>query len=650
MGWCKAVGIILGPYGVLLIVTTTLLITILIIWLIRRKWMWKHEAYHPPTTMWNWEELAQFVRETFQQWTSDPLLDHYDSDETYRRVYTRRESLRRALRVCNSGDRTQKEFVKDMISELITTHVVWSEEQYNILIPFQKSSEMCIKDKFDILLFVYIDRFGADAMHELIQKYKWDQMRRRYSSSGQWEPSYEISEEDINDAFRQERFHLQDEMRIRLISQRIYEQYKGLSVIDELRDQRVDGISGGVSGMSTSTFEQVYASGFRANEIDGKQPRSVVPLSYDSVWLFYKGKSIRMSFLSFGNEAELRRVCHNIYKYRTPGPLTEADGYRVNDLKDGSRIVVMRPPFSESWAFFLRKFDRTNPSLEKLIPDKGSQDVIQLLRYLMKGACVTAITGAQGSGKTTLLMAIVEAIYPFYPLRVQEQAFELHLRQLYPERNILTLRETERISGQAGLDVQKKTDGSVHILGEVSTDPIAAWMIQMAQVASLFTVFTHHAKTFPDLIMSLRNSLLKTGMFHDERIAEQQVASIIHVNVHLGRDTSGKRYIERITECIPLSRRGHTASLLDGAAEGITGNYPINSWSPFIEVASNYYKQCLNQNLYDYRNIVEFKNDQYIWVNGLTEQLTTNMLKEMTEEDNQACQDWLSSRGKSRVS
>ncbi|WP_211234334.1 ATPase, T2SS/T4P/T4SS family [Paenibacillus taiwanensis] len=627
---------------------TTLLIVSALIW---RKWRRKHKTQHSSSTMWNWEELIRMVRETIQQWTSDPLLDHYDNDETYRREFTRRESLRRALRVCNSGDRTQKEFVKDIISELITAHVVWTEAQYNLLIPFHRASEMSIKDKFDILLFVYTERYGADAMHELIQKYKWDQMRHHYNSNGQWEPSYEISEKDIDAAFRQERIHLQDKMRIRLITQRIYEQYKGLSVIDELRDQRVDGISGGVSGMSTSTFEQVYANGFRVHEIDNKQSRShpTASRSYDSVWLFYKGKSIRMSFLSFGNDAELRRICHNIYKYRTPGPLTEADGYRVNDLKDGSRIVVMRPPFSESWAFFLRKFDRTNPSLEKLIPDKGSQDVIQLLRYLMKGACVTAITGAQGSGKTTLLMAIVEAIYPFYPLRVQEQAFELHLRQLYPERNILTLRETERISGQAGLDVQKKTDGSVHILGEVSTDPIAAWMIQMAQVASLFTVFTHHAKTFPDLIMSLRNSLLKTGMFHDEKIAEQQVASIIHVNVHLARDPTGKRYIERITECIPLLKTRHPSSLLDEDVEEMTRNAPISSWSSFIEVASDYYKQCLNQHSYSYRNIMEFKNGQYIWAEGLTEQLTATMLKEMTEEDNQACRNWLFSRGKPHV-
>ena len=78
------------------------------------------------------------------------------------------------------------------------------------------------------------------------------------------------------------------------------------------------------------------------------------------------------------------------------------------------------------------------------------------------------------------------------------------LKKIYPHHNILSLRETDTISGQEGLDVQKKTDGGVNILGEVSTDPVAAWMIQMAQVASKFTLFTHHAKTFPNLITSLR--------------------------------------------------------------------------------------------------------------------------------------------------
>ena len=61
-------------------------------------------------------------------------------------------------------------------------------------------------------------------------------------------------------------------------------------------------------------------------------------------------------------------------------------------------------------------------------------------------------------------MAIIESIYETMNLRIQETAFELHLRKIYPTRNILSLRETETVSGQEGLDVQKKTDGTVNII------------------------------------------------------------------------------------------------------------------------------------------------------------------------------------------
>ena len=133
---------------------------------------------------------------------------------------------------------------------------------------------------------------------------------------------------------------------------------------------------------------------------------------------------------------------------------------------------------------------------------------------------VIVIIGPSGCGKTTMLMGMIENIYETMNLRITETAFELHLRKIYPTRNIVSMRETETISGQDCLDVQKKTDGSVNIIGEVATDPVASWMIQSAQVASKFTLFTHHAKTFPDLVTALRNSMLRAGVFKNERTAE----------------------------------------------------------------------------------------------------------------------------------
>lgn len=232
----------------------------------------------------------------------------------------------------------------------------------------------------------------------------------------------------------------------------------------------IDGVSGGVSGLPESFMYQVGQLGDFIKQTNER----TIPKAYDSVWIFYHGKSIRLACLSFGSFAELRRVCQNIYKYNNPGQLSDTNGYKINEMKDGSRVVVLRPSMSESWAFFVRKFDTPNAVLENLVRQPGREPVIELLKFLVKGARVTALTGEQGCGKTTMLLAMIKYIYTTLNIRVQETAFELHLRKVYPDRNILTLRETETVSGQEGLDVQKKTDGAVNILGEVATDGVAA--------------------------------------------------------------------------------------------------------------------------------------------------------------------------------
>ena len=381
---------------------------------------------------------------------------------------------------------------------------------------------------------------------------------------------YEIDSAMVTKAFYESSILLNKEDQIEILVQRIYQFYKGFSVIDHIREMAVDGISGGVSGFVGDVPDWQW----EIEQMNGKG------MSHDSVWLFFEGKSLHLSFMGFGTLSELKRVCQNIYRYNNVGMLSKDVGYKINDMVDGSRVVVVRPDFSESWAFFIRKFHVRHIRLENLIQGLNAQTAVDLLRFLIKGGCITAVTGSQGSGKTTLLMALVGEIYPSLTLRIQETAFELQLRRIYPKRNILTFRETKSISGQQGLDLQKKTDGCVNILGEVATDEVAAWMIQMAQVASLFTLFTHHAKTAFDLVLALRNSLLKCDVFRDEFVAEEQVVGVLNFDIHLTKDYSGHRYIERVTEIVPIEGHKRRYVEIDILRWESNGYRMINSITP----------------------------------------------------------------------
>ncbi len=481
------------------------------------------------------EELVWGIREDFTKLLRTNVFESGLNQSEIEKRLNQKKQLRKALRECAYGDINSKIFVKGYIKELLLSRYHISEETIVELLPFRNSNSLTARDQFDIMLHLYKQKYGIEAMAEFIRDFRLEQGKK--NEKGQI--YYEISSDDIYEAYYEfgcGALSFRDQLDI--LTQRIYSLYKGNGVIDEIRDMHIDGISAGVSGIPES--------------FDTRNLPEGLPCSYDSVWMFFHGKSIHLSFLSFGSYRELTRVCKNIYRYNNPGQLSEVKGYTVNEMKDGSRIAVARPPFAESWVLFLRKFDSVlQQDIHLLVTDENNDLPIEFMKWLIRGERVIAVTGEQGSGKTTLLMSLIGYINPAYNLRIQEMSFELHLRKIYPERNIVTFRETNSISGQEGLDFQKKTDGSVNILGEVATAGVSSWMIQMAQIASLFTLFTHHAKTTENLVAGMRNALLQEGGFQNEKIAAEQVVCCINYDIHMKKKTDGHRYIERITEIVP---------------------------------------------------------------------------------------------------
>ena len=575
------------------------------------------------------EKMIDYIKRKMDEITKVNLYDLGLSEEELKRRKNKKYELKKALKGCTYGDVNDKKYVKQLIYDLLLNDYGVDETNISKAIPFDIASLLTPQDKFDIIIYMYKKEFGYEAMSKLIKKYKLAELKY---TAGDAKPSYVILPEEISAIYARENFMLSLEDKLMVVVQRIYQQYKGYSSIDEIRDMNIDGISGGISGLPESFLSQAAQTDANVvnNVLDHKIPRAC-----DSIWIMFSGKSIRLAFLSFGSESELKRVCQNIYKYNNPGQLSDTNGYKINEMKDGSRVVVVRPTFSETWGFFIRKFDVQRASLEQLIKDEGKEEAIDLMKYIVKGARIIALTGEQGTGKTTMLMAMIENIYETFNIRVQETAFELHLRKIYPTRNILSFRETETVSGQEGLDVQKKTDGSVNIIGEVATDPVASWMIQAAQVASKFTLFTHHAKTFPDLVTALRNSMLRTGVFKNELVAEEQVVSVLNFNVHLVKDFRGNRYIQRVTECIPVIDKNdyNYNSRNETTLEG--------KFDTFIENSTKYFAKETNKELYKYQNIMEYQDGKFVLTNKITDKNIGEMIINMDEQDSAAFREFV---------
>ena len=152
-------------------------------------------------------------------------------------------------------------------------------------------------------------------------------------------------------------------------------------------------------------------------------------------------------------------------------------------------------------------------------------------------------------------------------------------------------------------------------------------MIQAAQVASKFTLFTHHAKTFPNLVTALRNSMLRTGVFKNEKTAEEQVVQLLNFDIHLSKDFRGKRFVERITECIPIeSKNEYTYDhRKEKTLEG--------KFDKFFDNATQFFMKTTDKELYTYRNILEYVDGEYVITNPITDENLKGMRANMDETD-----------------
>lgn len=480
----------------------------------------------------------------------DIIKDDYTlglSELEFNASYKRKARINESLRNCVYGIDNAKVIVIELIRGFIKKNV--PTDKIAELLGLAEGMEPSDHVKFEIIMYRYkkkrVDNvaLGKNALAEWILKYKFSEERTATGASREKDMAYYVTVEDLHMSYEEEDIKLTDDEKVDILAILIYQLYKGFGIVDTLREMDINGFNMGTSGNIMPNVNK-----FKNNAMSATS----------SVWLYFQGKYIHLRFMNFGTEDELRRIVQLLIRWGNPGPLTAKRGYLVTSMFDKSRVLALRPPASEYWAVFVRKFTLSDVSPEGLIIKKWTKrgDLpVRLIEFLMRGQITCAVTGRQGSGKTTMMSSIIRFIDNRYTLRILEMAPELYLRELYPTRNILSVQETNTVSASELQDALKKSDAAVSIVGEVATDVIAARMIQMGQVASIFTIFSHHANTARDLVFSLRNSLSNAGGFSNMITAERQVTDVVKIDVHLDYTPDGKRYIERISEIIPLEEK-----------------------------------------------------------------------------------------------
>lgn len=493
--------------------------------------------------------------------------------------------LKAAVRSCTYGGQGEKNYLKDYIKELLQRKLGITEDTIDLCLPFEYPEKLTARDMFDIMMYVKSKEDYKTAFASLVQEHGWLQPKEDEEGC-----HYIITDDDIRKAYFSKMPYLSYSDRLEIVSYRIYSHF-GHGVIDMLRDNAIDGIAGGQSGFASESYD--YRDLLKRGDEKKKY-------AYDSVWVQIKGIWIHMDFMSFNSARELERVTRALIQYDAPYELTRNRPKIFTDMKDGSRVTAMRPPLSETWTFFVRKFESAPLGLENCYSGEGVEKLIRYLKLLVKGSVHIAVTGSMGSGKTTLLKELIRYINPTYNIRTSETMFELNVRKVLPNRNIVPFRETDAVSMEELIDSLKKTDASCILLGEVSTEQLAYLSTQLAKITEQ-QILTCHPTSTEGLISYFRQALMNKGSFTSEKLATDEVVRSINIDIHTCKDTeTGLRYIEYINEILP---GGEIRQLLQFNA----GKYEIIS-APSDECTKKMMKRLRAQEQQDFYELITERN------------------------------------------
>jgi len=580
------------------------------------------------------EDLNAYVIKELSELIKDKTIKS-KNDREYEIARERKIRIEEAFTNCLDGKMADKNIIKDLISKIISTKFKTFAD-LNTIFNFDQPQVLNGHYKLEILFEYLYNDYTLDAMSYLIHKYNLD--RTRYVIEDGTVPSYLITKEDIDDIYATEiPYGIDYTTAISVASTIVYEAIKGFGCVDTLLTMNVDGLNIGTSGsiMNSSTSNKYPAT--------------------QSIWLYFEGKHLHLRFLDMMREEEVRRVITLIARYNNPGPLTERRGFLVNTMHDHSRVLALRPPASEYWAVFVRKFVLKNKTLEGLLDpqdtdretgqplfDDEGQPIkkyhnaflpIKLIQLHMEAKVTTAFTGRQGSGKTTTMSASIKPVDGRYNVRVLELAPELYLRELYPERNVLSVAETPYITAEMLQDALKKSDAALTIVGEVATNVVAARMLQMGQVATIFTIFSHHAVTTEDLVHAITNSVVADsgGTLNPETV-EPQVLEVIKADVHQDYDTHGNRYIERITEIIRLDNTPYPLP-----------NDNESSTSYDIRLRKEFYERMTDRKHFEVKDIIRFDHTTFTYytVNMYSPELLKRIMHNLEDDVRDKWRKWL---------
>lgn len=430
-----------------------------------------------------------------------------ESEEIRVKEKDRQEIFNRAYK----GNHSDRNYTKAHIKKILTDKTfreVLTDNPFVINernIDEQLELKQIPEDQFRVSLHFYTKEYKGEAFFKFI-------------SANKLTKGDVITAEMIHQAYKEDskKWTLLFDDKLEILTQKIYERYKGIPVIDQLLYQSLEDVQVGVSG--------------------------AVEKAHDSIWIIIKGRLIRLAFLSLGNIETLENVCKKI---AGDEKIDSLNPYAFSYGEDGSRRVAFKKGFSESWCAIVRKFDTVqNLKNKELLALSGVHDtelLIQAEMLLMKGCVSTIIIGDQGSGKTVKTVRLVEYMYDDLSIRTINNNFETFIRNLFPNKNIIEYKKTDSITEEEAYEISLKSSGKITIFTEIRENKMIENFLNTGRRGSKMALTSMHHNDAHRVVYELAKGLMKEGLHQRISDAVEDVLEVLKIVIEVNVCEDGKR-------------------------------------------------------------------------------------------------------------